>query len=168
MLAFKWAVLGLYMAKALSVSKTLRILFYAFCLLQSAAPVVAFDRVLGHGGPVKDVALAPQGDLLASVSFDYSVVLWDSADFGEKYRLLGHNAPVVTAAFSPDGRFLATGGNFFQVSLQSFQLATHPTCRIKIADLLESQYEFKDVLDRERLAHIRQLHHTFVLGSVVG
>ena len=113
MLAFKWAVLGLYMAKALSVSKALRILFYAFWLLQSAAPVVAFDRVLGHGGPVKDVALAPQGDLLASVSFDYSVVLWDSADFGEKYRLLGHNAPVVTAAFSPDGRFLATGGDDF-------------------------------------------------------
>mgnify|MGYP006062648345 FL=1 len=104
MLAFKWAVLGLYMAKALSVSKALRLLFCACWLLQSAAPVVGFDRVLGHGGPVKDVALAPQGDLLASVSFDYSVVLWDSADFGEKYRLLGHNAPVVTAAFSPDGR----------------------------------------------------------------
>ena len=113
MLAFKWAVLGLYMAKALSVSKALRLLFCACWLLQSAAPVVAFDRVLGHGGPVKDVALAPQGDLLASVSFDYSVVLWDSTDFGEKYRLLGHNAPVVTAAFSPDGRFLATGGDDF-------------------------------------------------------
>ena len=73
----------------------------------------AVERILGHGGPVKDVALAPQGDLLASVSFDYSVVFWDTADFQEKYRLLGHNAPVAIAAFSTDGRFLATGGDDF-------------------------------------------------------
>ena len=51
--------------------------------------------------------------MLASVSFDWSVVPWDSPDFHEKYRLFGHNAPVVTAAFLPDERFLATGGDDF-------------------------------------------------------
>jgi cytochrome c len=101
------------MATKLNVPKVLRLLLSVLCLLQSAAPAGAFERILGHGGPVKDVALSPQGDLLASVSFDYSVVLWDTADFHEKYRLLGHNAPVVTAAFSLDGRFLATGGDDF-------------------------------------------------------
>ena len=88
---------------------------WTLCLVQFASPVESFERILGHGGPVKDVTLAPDGDLLASVSFDYSIVLWNPVTFQEKYRLIGHKASVVTAAFSPDGRFLATGGDDFQV-----------------------------------------------------
>ena len=101
------------MASKLNVPKVLRLLSSALCLLQSVATAAGFERILGHGGPVKDVALVPQGDLLVSVSFDYSVVLWDTADFHEKYWVLGHNAPVAIAAFSTDGRFLATGGDDF-------------------------------------------------------
>ena len=82
-------------------------------LFISTLPAVALDRVMGHGGPVKDVVVSPNDQLLASVSFDYSVVLWDTQSFQESHRLLGHDASVVTAAFSPDGRFLATGGDDF-------------------------------------------------------
>ena len=43
-------------------------------LFISTLPAVALDRVMGHGGPVKDVVVSPNDQLLASVSFDYSVV----------------------------------------------------------------------------------------------
>ena len=101
--------LGSYMTYRFLKSASVCISF----LFISTLPAAALDRVMGHGGPVKDVVVSPNDQLLASVSFDYSVVLWDTQSFQESHRLLGHDASVVTAAFSPNGRFLATGGDDF-------------------------------------------------------
>jgi len=61
------------------------------------------ERLEGHGGPVKSVAMSADGSRLLSTSFDYSAVLWIRPD-GEQplgsLRLLGHNAAV------NDGRFV--------------------------------------------------------------
>ena len=67
-------------------------------LFISTLPAVALDRIMGHGGPVKDVVVSPNDQLLASVSFDYSVVLWDTQSFQESHRLLGldHGPDIVT------------------------------------------------------------------------
>ena len=39
-------------------------------------PVDAAAQLAGHGGPVRGVAVAPDGDRVVTASFDYSVILW--------------------------------------------------------------------------------------------
>ena len=75
------------------------------------APVSAFERHTAHGGPVKGLALSPDGRWLVSTSFDYTAVLWSVRDFSERRTLVGHEAAVNAAAFSPDGRYLVTAGD---------------------------------------------------------
>jgi len=71
----------------------------------------AFEHYTAHGGPVKGLALSPDGRWLVSTSFDYTAVLWSVPDFSERLTLVGHEAAVNTAAFSPDGRYLVTAGD---------------------------------------------------------
>ena len=35
------------------------------------------ERLAGHGGPVKGIAVSPDGGRVATASFDYSVILRD-------------------------------------------------------------------------------------------
>lgn len=67
----------------------------------------------GHGGPVKHIAVSPDGALAATAGFDYSAGLWDIAGASHLRWLDGHEAAVNTAAFSPDGQRLVTGGDDF-------------------------------------------------------
>jgi cytochrome c len=62
------------------------------------------ERLEGHGGPVKSVALDAAGERVLSTSFDYSAIVWSMpGDGGEPQaqRLFGHNAAV------NDGRILS-------------------------------------------------------------
>jgi len=77
----------------------------------------AFETFTAHGGPVKGLALSPNGELMVSASFDYSAVLWSVPSYEEKLTLLGHDAALNVARFSPDGRWLATGGDDYQILL---------------------------------------------------
>ena len=74
-------------------------------------PVAAFEHHTAHGGPVKGLAISPDGRWLVSTSFDYTAVLWSLDGFTERATLVGHDAAVNSAAFSPDGQFLATAGD---------------------------------------------------------
>ena len=67
---------------------------------------------MGHGGPVMDVAAAPDG-AIATASFDNSVGFWRG---GEPRWLEGHTAAVGRVAFTGDGR-LVSGGDDFEVRL---------------------------------------------------
>ena len=39
-------------------------------------PAFGFDRYTAHGGPVRGLALSPDGSTLVTASFDYSAVVW--------------------------------------------------------------------------------------------
>jgi len=62
----------------------------------------------GHTGAVMDVAVSPDGKLVATGSLDGTAKLWDLATGRNQLTLFGHEGPVNTVAFSPDGRFVAT------------------------------------------------------------
>jgi WD40 repeat protein len=74
----------------------------------------------GHAEIVYAVAFSPDGQRLATGSFDKSVKLWDAAT-GKAVRTLagpgGHQNLVLCVAFSPDGKLLASGGADNQVRL---------------------------------------------------
>ncbi|MEX2119829.1 MAG: protein kinase [Pirellulales bacterium] len=71
----------------------------------------ATERVLlkRFAGGIPGVAFSPQGDLLASVSKDRSVTLWDPATGRLVRDLTGCQGEVQAVAFSPDGRLVAAG-----------------------------------------------------------
>ncbi|MDT8344114.1 MAG: c-type cytochrome [Thermohalobaculum sp.] len=78
----------------------------------SGAAADGYLRLAGHGGPVKGVAISPDGSRMLTASFDTSVGLWD-AQSGQLVRWLeGHEAAANAAAFLPDGRALSVGDDF--------------------------------------------------------
>lgn len=64
---------------------------------------------LRHGGAVRAVAFAPDGDILASGGDDGFVRLWQVRDGKQRLALPGHQGRVSQLAFAPDGKTLAAG-----------------------------------------------------------
>jgi cytochrome c len=81
-----------------------------------------FARLEGHGGPVKGVAVSPDGDRVLTAGFDYSVGLWRLPGARHERWLEGHRAAVNAVAFLPDGRRALSAGDDFALIL--WDLAT--------------------------------------------
>ena len=71
-----------------------------------------FQRLEGHGGPVKGVAVSPDGQHALTASFDYSVGLWDLGTGQEVRWLEAHEAAANAVAFLDGGRALSAGDDF--------------------------------------------------------
>lgn len=86
------------------------------CLLSvSALANGGFQRLEGHGGPVKGVAVSPDGAWALTASFDYSVGLWDLRTDAAPRWLEGHEAAANAVAFLPDGQHAISVGDDFAV-----------------------------------------------------
>jgi WD40 repeat protein len=63
-----------------------------------------------HTDAVAAVAFSPDGQTLATASWDTTTKLWDATGGQERTTLVGHTGRVTAVAFAPDGKVLATGG----------------------------------------------------------
>ena len=72
--------------------------------LGSAAAGGAEVTLDQHGGPVKGIAVAADGERALTASFDYSLILWDLPHQMAIRQLYGHEAAVNAAAFLPGGK----------------------------------------------------------------
>lgn len=76
-----------------------------------------YQRLAGHGGPVKGVAVSPDGRRALTASFDYAVGHWDLA--GAEPRLIrwldGHEAAANVVRFHPDGARAVSAGDDFDI-----------------------------------------------------
>lgn len=76
----------------------------------------------GHSSEVNDVAFSPDGQLIASASFDRSINLWDVSTGQLILTLFEHDSQVITSvAFSPDGTLLASGSAGHTVEIRNIR-----------------------------------------------
>ena len=67
------------------------------------------QTLMGHRAGIRSVAWSPDGQRLATASWDLTARVWDAATGRELLALEGHASGVLAVAWSPDGLRLATG-----------------------------------------------------------
>ena len=85
-------------------------------LLLPLACVAAHAQLRGHGGPVRAVAIAPDGETAISGSFDSSAIRWSLKRNAALQVLRFHEGAVNAVAFLNDGR-MATAGEDGRIAL---------------------------------------------------
>ncbi|MDB9517200.1 WD40 repeat domain-containing serine/threonine-protein kinase [Roseofilum reptotaenium CS-1145] len=78
----------------------------------------------GHRGSVSALAISPDGQLLASGSFDCSIKIWNLETGGLEETLNFHTQPVLTLAFSPVEHQLASGSINDAIKIWDFGTGT--------------------------------------------
>lgn len=73
-------------------------------------------QLQGHGGPVRALAVTPEGDLAISGSFDQSAIVWAIENAAAVRVLRVHEGAVNAVATAGTGRFL-TGGEDGRIAL---------------------------------------------------
>ena len=84
-------------------------IFIAASLALSAG--VAHAQLRGHGGPVRSVAVSPDGRSILSGSFDTSAILWSLATSSAERVLRFHSDALNAVAFLDSRRFATAGAD---------------------------------------------------------
>ena len=88
----------------------------AFVCLALLAPLTAQAQLRGHGGPVRALAISPDGKEAVSGSFDTSVIRWSLARNVALQVMRFHEGAVNSVAYLNDGR-IATAGEDGHIAL---------------------------------------------------
>jgi cytochrome c len=88
-------------------------LLAAFAALSISAAVA---QLQGHGGPIKSIAVSPDGRFAISGSFDTSAIRWSLSKNSAEQVLRFHESAVNAVVVVPGGK-LATGGEDGQVAI---------------------------------------------------
>jgi cytochrome c len=91
------------------------------CLLGALALLLvtqlpALAQLRGHGGPVRALAVSPDGKRLISASFDTTAITWSLASGTAEKVLRFHEGAVNAVAFLADGR-MATAGEDARIAI---------------------------------------------------
>ena len=70
----------------------------------------SITKLVGHAGPIMDIAFSPDASTVATVGLDGTIRLWDPEDGVQRLILRAHQEGVFAVDFSPDGTKLATVG----------------------------------------------------------
>jgi len=104
-----------------------------------------------HTNRIIDIKYSPDGKLLATASYDWTIKLWETSDFNNPPFLLDdHGGWVVSIDFSPDGKYLISGGGDKKIILwptKSKDMA-EGFCKIISRNLTEEEwatYVAKDI-----------------------
>src|SRR5262249_50654601 len=92
--------------------RTISVLTAILCALHSPAAA----QLRGHGGPVRALALAADGDRLVSGSFDATAIVWSRTTGTAEKVLRFHEGAVNAVAVLADGR-IATSGEDGRIGL---------------------------------------------------
>ncbi len=89
-----------------------RILLLAGLWLGGVVAVSCLARaqdLRGHGGPVRTIAISPDGQTIVTGSFDESVIRWNAASGSAIAVLRGHEGSVNAAVILSDGKLVTAG-----------------------------------------------------------
>lgn len=78
-------------------------------------------RLQGHTGPVIQICFSPDGNWIASASFDKTLRVWH-AHSGMCWAVLrGHVLPVYCVCWSPDGKWISTASKDSTIKIWDFK-----------------------------------------------
>jgi len=89
---------------------------FSIGVLAIAFATIAQAQLRGHGGPVRALAISPDGKLAVSGSFDTSAIRWSLERDAAIEVLRFHEGAVNAVAYLPDGR-VATAGEDGRIAL---------------------------------------------------
>ena len=97
----------------------MRRLAIATCIVLLLSPVGGQAQLRGHGGPVRALAISPDGATAISGSFDATAIVWSLARNAAEQVLRFHDGAVNAAVMLGKGR-AATGGEDGRIALWRF------------------------------------------------
>ena len=127
------------------------------------------NKIITHYGCGGHVAFSPDGTILACMSDDNMVMLWDLTAPQDLITTLleGHTGRVHSMSFSPDGRILASAGENGAILLWNLQLLQpRPHTLIKVAGD-KQQSPAGEALAKPFVVWVRDQHGDLFAGAAV-
>ncbi len=96
-----------------------------FVCLPALAVIAIAENLKGHGGPVKAIALSPDGRAALTGSFDYSMIQWglDGDDAEIVHRFEDHDAAVNAVEFVPGTDWAVAAGDDGSIRIWNLKTA---------------------------------------------